>query len=519
MARESRIIIAVTPARALTLRPRLFASLSEAFPVSFTDQPGDPQVEGHLVFAPDVSRADAPALPLPTLIVADADAGSGESAREAIELTASAAIDSRVRGLTLHDRPAGRPLEAGGEPLATAAGQVVWARDAGVDRVRSVLPELEDGQVLYALLSQRAIAAVALIEFLRGCIGDRAWRPPGLRASFVFDDPNLRWRTYGHIDYRDLAAHADAHGYHAVMAMIPLDATFPHRPTVALFAERADRLSLVFHGNDHLRAELLEPIDDDVALAMAAQAIRRVARFEHRYGLAVDRIMMPPHGRCSRTMARALGAVGFDALCAIHPAPWTEERPASPPLVAWNPSEFVDGCAVIPRDALSSTDADLGLRAYLDHPVVVYGHHEDVADGLDCLADAARRVNRLGDVRWTSVGEIALTNFLHRTVDGQVQVRPYSRRIRFDVPVDADAVVVEAPRATGDALELTGWSVGSGPVLPFGTPHALPAGTHEILLRGGVEVDPLTVAAPSLGAWPRVRRAATELRDRAAAVR
>jgi hypothetical protein len=495
MARESRITIAVSPPAALALRPRLFASLSEAFPVTFTAEPGDPRAEGQIVFAPDVAQAAVPATPLPTFVVASE---GGEGAREPIELTQSQAIDGRLRGLTLHDRPAGRPLEPVGEALATAAGQVVWARDAGVDRVRSVLPELADGQVLYALLSQRAIAAVALIEFLRACIGDRRWRPPDLRASFVFDDPNLRWRTYGHIDYRDLVAHADAHGYHAVMAMIPLDASFPHRPTVALFAERSDRLSLVFHGNDHLRAELLEPTDEDAALAMAAQAIRRVTRFERRYGLAVDRIMMPPHGRCSRTMARALGAVGFDALCAIHPAPWTEERPASPPLVAWNPSEFVDGCAVIPRDALSSTDADLGLRAYLDHPVVVYGHHEDVAGGLDCLADAARRINGLGEFRWTSVGEIALTNFLHRTVDGQVRVRAYSRRIRFDVPEGAEEVVVEAP---GDALGLAGWSVGAGPVLPFDRPHALPVG------------------APSLGAWPRVRRAATELRDRAAAVR
>src|SRR6185312_6496321 len=117
---------------------------------------------------------------------------------------------------------------------------------------------------------------------------------------------------------------------------------------------------------------------------------------------------------------------------------------------------------------------------------------EDVADGLDCLADAARRINGLGDVRWCSVGEIALTNFIHRTVDGRVHVRVYSRRIRFEMPESADAVVLEEP---ADALELAGWSVGSGPVLPFGTEHALPAGTHEIRLRSRVEVDPLTVAA------------------------
>ena len=48
--------------------------------------------------------------------------------------------------------------------------------------------------------------------------------------------------------------------------------------------------------------------------------------------------MMPPHGLCSEPMARALGDVGFDALCAIHPLPWTEQPPADPPLAGWRPA-------------------------------------------------------------------------------------------------------------------------------------------------------------------------------------
>jgi len=55
---------------------------------------------------------------------------------------------------------------------------------------------------------------------------------------------------------------------------------------------------------------------------------------------------------------------------------------------------------VIPRIPLTSSDADLALRAFLGHPLIVYGHHEDVAAGLEPLADVAARVNRLGDVRW-----------------------------------------------------------------------------------------------------------------------
>ena len=47
------------------------------------------------------------------------------------------------------------------------------------------------------------------------------------------------------------------------------------------------------------------------------------------------------------------------------------------------------------------------MRAFLDHPVVLYGHHEDLAGGLEPLARAAEAVNRLGDVHWMSMGDIA----------------------------------------------------------------------------------------------------------------
>ena len=60
------------------------------------------------------------------------------------------------------------------------------------------------------------------------------------------------------------------------------------------------------------------------------------------------------------------------------------------------------------RHPLVSRDApELVLRAFLDQPLILYGHHEDVAPGLDVLGEAAEDVNRLGETRWCSLGEIA----------------------------------------------------------------------------------------------------------------
>jgi hypothetical protein len=520
MGTEAPTIVAVHQAAAFAARPRLFAALEAAFPVTFTAwTPGAPEPAGVIVIAADPGAASVPDGDAPVFMVGD---GSAADTRfEEVRLADAGHVDRRVRGVTLRDRLVGGPLDASGIVLAAAGSAAVWTRSAGpraVDRVRCALPELAPDLVLYALLSQRASAMVALTHFLRAISARAGWIAPPLRAAFVFDDPNLRWRSYGFIDYRELVDHADAHGYHVAMAMIPLDASRPHRSTAALFASRSDRLSLVFHGNDHVKHELLAPKDDAAALAMAAQAVRRVERFERRYGVGIERIMMPPHGLCSEHTARALSAVGFDALCAIHAVPWTEARPSAPALVAWNPAGFVGGCAVIPRDALASSVADIALRAFLDHPVVIYAHHDDVAGGLEPLAEAAARVNRLGDVEWTSVGRIALSNHAHRVVGEQMVVRPYSRRIRIDVPGDATGLVVEAPEPIGAELELRGWSLDSGPVLEFGSAVDVPPGPHEVRLTGVRDVSPDLIPAPAWRPWPKLRRAGTEMRDRAVAL-
>ena len=105
----------------------------------------------------------------------------------------------------------------------------------------------------------------------------------------LFDDPNLRWRSYGFINYGELLEHADAHGYHVAMAMIPLDAGRPNRAAAALFRERRDRLSLVFHGNDHIKGEL-----------HGAQGRRRRRR-DGGAGAAPRRALRAPRRRCAST--------------------------------------------------------------------------------------------------------------------------------------------------------------------------------------------------------------------------
>jgi hypothetical protein len=382
------------------------------------------------------------------------------------------------------------------------------------------LPELGSREVLrLALFSEHGLALLALTDFLRGLCADRDFRQPPLRAAIVFDDPNIRRPSYGFINFRQLVEHADAHDYHAAMAMVPYDATTSHPPTVSLFRARRDRLSLAFHGNSHTKEELLVVQDAASAVALCAQAQRRVTRFEDRTGLTVDRVMIPPHGRCSHRTASALAAVGFDALCAIHPEPWSQEPDPDRLLSGWGPATFAGPLAVIPRVSMHASPAEIALRAYMGNPVVLYGHHEDLRDGLDLLAQAAATVNRLGDVRWASLAEIAHTNIAVREDGDSLLARPYAARTHLRLAPGIRTVAVERPPDSDDALR--GWSAsGTTEIAGFGTSAPQPgASTLEIRLRPARELDPTAIPAPPNHPWGSLRRVATEARDRAMPLR
>jgi hypothetical protein len=522
---DRRARVAVQPGSALAERPRLFGVLEAAFPVSFLPAGGAggdaPAViafgeNGKPPNLDELSRVRKPVFAI--------GAGASGGAAQAVTLADSPEVDRRLRGLSLPDRldgPAIDSLDDSAQVLADAPSGPAWTVSKGeapMHRARSSLPELGTKQILRDLFVDRALVLVALVHFLRAVTGGHRFSQPPLRAALLFDDPNLRWRTYGFIDYRLLLKQAKAHGYHASIAMVPLDGRLQHRPTVDLFRRNPEHLSLVIHGNNHVSQELMSSGDELSALALAAQAIRRAERFESRYGLPMDRVMTPPHGMCSASTARALGAVGFDSLCAIHPLPWAERPPANRPLAGWSPAEFAEDCAVIPRLHFNSTDADIGLRAFLGHPLIFYGHHEDVADGLDPLAEIASRVRRIGEARWCSLGEIAASNYASRRDGDVVRVRPYASRLRVRPLPGARELIVERPPADGGRI--AGWSIGDGPPVPFGAPLPLIGETEpELRLRRTDEVSPRNVPPPPWSPWPVLRKVAMEARDRSLPLR
>jgi hypothetical protein len=154
-----------------------------------------------------------------------------------------------------------------------------------------------------------------LLHFLRELIGPGGWQVAEPRATFIIDDPNFHHRTYGYLDFAKLIRHAEAHNYHATVATVPLDTWYFNRKVVALFRAHRQRISVMMHGVNHLADELAREYTQDEALALLAVGLRRIAGFEARSGLKVDRIMAAPHGAFKESMADPMVQLGFEAGC------------------------------------------------------------------------------------------------------------------------------------------------------------------------------------------------------------
>lgn len=520
-------MVGVFPADEHCSREQLFRALEAVFDVTFVArQPGEWRgVDAALVLGDAGTTVDdLRAAGVPTFS-APVDRVGRRGGHAPITFAVDAAVDARIRGRHLVEAhsPAA-PLDEGGTGtvLATGPRGAVWARrrPAGVvhDEVSTPLDELLPGERLKdQVAAGRFLSLLPLVQFLRDVV-EHGWERPPLRASFILDDPNLHWRSYGYLRYPELAAHAATHRYHVGIAMVPLDAVYAHPATVRLFRS-SPQLSLLVHGNDHVKRELAQPLPHAQAVAMLSQALHRMAAFERRHRLRVCRVMVPPHYDCSVPMMAAMLETGFEAVCYTGPVDVVAD-----PLGGWAPADVhlgggLPGLHRLPFDA---TTDELALRAFLDQAIVLYGHHTDLAKGIDVLAAAAERVNSLGDVAWASSAAVARSSYLVRGDGATTHVRAYSRHLVVTPADGTSRLCVELPPSAGkraETVRLVGGS-GGGAVSTTGEGAGLavrggaPVGVELLPLADATVAPSVTATRPAWRPWPIVRRCLTETRDR-----
>lgn len=510
--------------------PPVLAWIERVMPVRFqlsgSVDPG--KVDGALVLDP-ARLADAPA-GVPRLVLAARTRSGGHSS--VVALADDNRLPRPLRGRKIADSCGAGELallpQSARDVLAEVDDRALWwqAEEAPSPLLYSAypLPALEDGATLREhLCAGSFMGLLPLLQFLAQLLGEQNWKLPAPRAAFVIDDPNLHRSSYGFMKYPELVAHASRHGYHLGFATVPLDGWWVQGRAAALMRENPAALSLLIHGNDHVARELGRLSDDRQAEPAMAQALRRIAALERRSGLHVARVMAPPHGVCSEAALRAMFRLGFEAVCISRPYPWRDGLPAPNPLAGWHPAELVaGGIPVAPRQHLAAPTDDLPFRALLGHPLILYGHHGDFAQGLEPLAQAAAEVNSLGDVSWGNLEAVAAGAYATRKVDDGLLVRMYARGVAVQVPEGVTSLRVMAQEPLGGAA----WEdvrhpggiapmsfdagVGTTAPLPIGVP-----GTQRLELVASSPLDPGKVGAPALKPWPLIRRLLVEGRDRA----
>lgn len=525
--------IGIFPLEEKTRRTKLFRVLEEVFAVSFQGRNRGEWagLDGAVLFPGESDEGCETMAGGPSCLSFLGSRQEGRGTGGRVVFRETSILDARLRGLRLCDRrgegASAIPVRRGDTVLAVCGEKPVWVcRQAGFSRIESAAlapQELATGECLRDHFeSERFLSLLPLVHFLRQITSDEAWTPPALRACFVIDDANLHWPTYGHLRFKELARRAERDGFHVAIAMPALDGWFAHPGAVRIFRDNRQFLSILVHGNNHVPGELCRCLSRQERNQLIAQTLLRVAAFEKRSGISVSRLLAAPHELCSEEVMESVLRLGFEAICRRMPCPRLSAPPQERPLAGWLPADLLaGGLPVLLRRRFADRLDDLPLQAFLDQPVVLYGHHADLASGLDRIADLAAQVNALGSVQWTSLTGIARSNFATKREGRLLRVRMYSRRICLEIPDGIEQIIVDTPTVNGErGRECVVCGTARGRLVHSASgaeSEPLPVtarGTLEIRLVHPKALDPKGFSPPPRRLWPVLRRGLTEGRDR-----
>ena len=526
-----RAVVGVCPTLAFHQRRRLFHALERVLPVQFAPRPeGEWRgLQAAILFGENAGFMEqVSAGRLPTFIVEEQCVYAGE-AGQMVRFADVGRLDRRLRGQQIESVLTSIGLARNGVDhvdLATTGDRLLWQTSSTaprVDRVAVSPAELESGEsVRDHLRAGRYLQLLPLFDFLREITGYGGPDGP-VRATFIIDDPNLHWRSYGYVGFRSLAAHARANGYHVTFATVPLDCWFAWPGAARTFRANGDVLSLTSHGAYHLYSELVAGSSGRVPWQLFEDAAARLDRFAHRWGVPVSRVMVPPHSMSALPVHDALVGAGFEALCTTLGwwADWPEDQASIAGIAAADVSPA--GLPVFARHSLAGRFAreDALISAYLGQPVVLYGHPQDLADGYDLLGWAASWLRSVSPTTGLALEGIARTNVItHFDVpSATLHLKVLNRRCNVMAPAGARSASIEGPgsadsvgcvRSAGavSRVHATGMGWQSDEHLPCEGGHPVEVIVDDAF-RDHARRRPTT--AP-LGAY--ARRAAVETRDR-----
>jgi hypothetical protein len=329
----------------------------------------------------------------------------------------------------------------------------------------------------------QALTVLPAMMLVRQVYGEAAWRAPAPFANFIVDDPALRNGSLG-LDYPRVLALAREHDFHLTVATVPRELEVAESEVVQLLVRNGRHLSACYHGSDHSGYEFYLPDAKESrhrARSISSQqaalrlAVARGQRFAERTGLALDRVMVFPHGVGTPEIFPTLQTLGFIATCNYDDRyPLGSTPPEDYDLgmraadLAWS------GFPLIWRRGIP--DPMFRLDLFLGRPAITFGHIK--ALGAD-LAPFVRRAEELRDLRggikWAGLEDIARHSYMQRhDPEHGWQVLMLSNEICLHNP-ESHARTYHVERAN----ILAGWG------LVADSPHTVPSGPLTLTVPPG----------------------------------
>ena len=223
-------------------------------------------------------------------------------------------------------------------------------------------------------------------------------------ACLIIDDPLLK-PTYGCIDYTKLLNEMKEHNFFTEIAFIPWNYKRSDPKTVRLFAENPDYFAICVHGCNHTKNEFGQT-DHNELVALSSTALWRMEQHKNLTGLSYDPVIVFPQGRFSSVAMKALKELGYFAAFNSGLKATDIKNPIGP-VEYLKPSTFI------------YHDFPLFLRRYPHEremfvqdikngrPVIIVEHHGAFRNGYKSITDLVDWINSIGNIKWTSLLNIA----------------------------------------------------------------------------------------------------------------
>jgi hypothetical protein len=281
--------------------------------------------------------------------------------------------------------------------------------------------------------------------FVRHAAGPYAWHATTHYANFTIDDAWLR-SHYGHLDYAGLLKEMQRHDFHTTIAFIPWNFDRSEPNVVTLFRIHPNRFSICVHGNNHDHKEftdyVLKPLADQVA--NIKQALARMNQFTALTQIPYDPVMVFPHSIAPAQTLVELKKYNFWATVNSQDIPEGSVAPEDP-LFALRPVTLAFGnFASMKRESVEVAvpQEAIVVNAFLDNPLMFFGHEGFFTQGIDAFDHVADLVNKIQpDTKWTGLGPVVEHLYLTKLRDdSSLDILAFSPQMCLENPSSGEVI-------------------------------------------------------------------------------